>query len=296
MTPGLLALCLCIFGLVREADAQEITNPATVRSREADSVATTREAEPRRVWQMPAIEVHGRRLLREEDRIGAYQQPRWTAHRRFTTTRIYVVPQGFFEFEYWLRPTFDRDGVIETEIQYEAEIGLPWRFQLDLYAVSHKQGEQGTLAQDEHKVELRWALANWGVIPTNPTLYLEWIGVSSASDHIEGKVLFGGELAPRWHWGTNLVFEHEMGGPQENSKEITAGVSYTVRDGVWSFGAETKLAFVDVKADRGNYDRAYQVGPSIQVYPIPRAHLDLVPLFDWRNDEAQLTAVFGWEF
>ena len=28
--------------------------------------------------------------LHEEERIGSYGQPRWTAHRRFPTTRVYV--------------------------------------------------------------------------------------------------------------------------------------------------------------------------------------------------------------
>ena len=30
--------------------------------------------------------------LREEDRIGPYGQPEWTAHRRFPFTRVYVRP------------------------------------------------------------------------------------------------------------------------------------------------------------------------------------------------------------
>src|SRR6185503_6894802 len=128
--------------------------------RPGDAADSLRGSEHRLVSELPAVVVHGNRL-REEDRVGSYRQPRWTAHRRFTTTRIYVVPEGFFEFEYWLIPTFEEDGIAETAIQYEAEIGLPHRFQLDLYAVSHKSGKEGPMALDEHKVELRWALADW---------------------------------------------------------------------------------------------------------------------------------------
>jgi len=63
------------------------------------------------------VTVEGERVpeLFEEQRIGSYQQPRWTATRRFPTTRVYVVPEGKVEFEYWLRPTFNRDAPAPAE-------------------------------------------------------------------------------------------------------------------------------------------------------------------------------------
>jgi hypothetical protein len=237
--------------------------------------------------------------LREEERIGAYHQPRWTARRRFGETRVYVIPRGDFEFEHWLVPTYPREGG-ETEIdqQYEVEMGLPRRFQLDLYAVTQKTGNSGSLGLDQTKVELRWALADWGRLWGNPALYLEWIGIDNASDHVETKLLFGGEIAPRLHWGANLVFEHEMGGEQTNSYEWTGGLSYTVRDEKWSVGAETKLAWEDVKASRGTYTREVLLGPSFQFRPLPQAHLDLVTLAGLGHDSprGKATVILGWEF
>jgi hypothetical protein len=296
------AVVFLVLLVATSAPAQEMANPADKHRRgggsgAADSVIA--EAAATRVYEMPVVEVQGKRVshLVEEGRVGAYAQPRWTAHRRFGQTRVYVMPGGVMEFEYWLLPTFSDHGIEQTTVQYEAGFGLPHRFQLDLYSLSHKEGREGPTAMDGQKVEVRWALADWNVIPANPTLYLEWIGVSGAYDHVEGKLLLGGELVPRWHWGTNLVFEHEMGGPQENSNELTGGVSYTLADAACSIGAETKLAVVDVRASRGDYTREFQVGPSFQCNPLRRMHVDLVPLFGVSHGapKVALTAVLGWE-
>src|SRR5207244_1600322 len=45
-----------------------------------------------RTYDLPAVTVSGARAsdLREEDRVGTYGQPRWTATRRFPNTRVYV--------------------------------------------------------------------------------------------------------------------------------------------------------------------------------------------------------------
>jgi hypothetical protein len=251
-------------------------------------------------WQVAGetVTVIGKEPLREEDLIGPYGQPRWTARRRFGETRIYVIPEGDVEFEYWLVPKLKRDGE-ETEIeqQLEVEIGLPRRFQLDLYAVAHKEGNTGTLAFDETKVELRWAFADWGRLWGNPAVYLEWKALSDEPDHVEGKLLLGGQAAQGLHWGANLVFEHEMGGEQANARELTVGLSHTVRDERLSIGAEAKLAWEDVATRRGSYDEEYLLGPSFQVRPLPQAHLDIVLLAGLNDDapRAKGIFIFGWE-
>ncbi|HEX5052662.1 MAG TPA: hypothetical protein VFZ65_12875 [Planctomycetota bacterium] len=251
--------------------------------------------------QNPPVVVEGRRVsnLREEDRIGSYGQPEWTSHRRFAETRVYVRPEGTAEFEYWVIPeTPNGGGPTETKTQYEFEFGLPYRFQLDLYLVSHQDGNEGALAIDEQKLEVRHALADWDVIWGNPTIYLEWAAINEAPDHVEAKLLLGGEAAESWHWGANLVFEHETGGLQENGYEITAGLSKTLVDQRFSFGAEVKAAWIDDKTDRGNYANEVLVGPSLQFRPVPNAHIDIAPLFGVTDDspDTKITLLFGWEF
>jgi len=283
----------------RHAAVAQVVNPATQPPAPAPPAPPV---DSRHTWEMPPVDVFGQAPLAEEDRIGTYGQPRWTAHRRFSETRVYVIPKGMVDFEYWLIPETPKDGPTEFKTQYEIEFGLPQHFQLDLYAVAHKTGtgdEPFTI--DEQKVELRWALSDWGKIPGNPTVYVEWNQVSSAPDHVEAKLLLGGQISSGWHWGSNFVFEHEISGPQENSNEWTTGISYTVKDSTFSVGVETQLAMVNsLQADgrRGDFANEFLIGPSIQFRPLAPMHVDFAPLFGTTSaaPRAKTFVVVGWEF
>jgi hypothetical protein len=235
--------------------------------------------------------------LREEDRVGSYGQPEWATRRLFTETRVYVRPEGQVDFEYWLQPEF-KDGNTETQQQFEFEFGLPHRFQIDLYLVSHQDGNEGAMEFDQTKFEVRWALADWDEIWGNPTLYLEWAANNDEPDAVEAKLLLGGEVSEGWHWGTNLVYEVETGGARENNYEITGGLSYTVVDQKFAVGAEVKAAMADVAADRGNFAEEVLLGPTMRYRPMPNAHFDVAVLAGLTSDspDAKVTFVFGWEF
>jgi hypothetical protein len=267
---------------------------------------------PRHSWELPAVDVTGEGTvpsssgLREEDKIGEYGQPRWTARRRFGETREYVIPKGEFEFEYWSIVEVPRkegggkDAPVTTvETRYEAEIGLPYRFQLDLYANSHSEGNNKGFQFDQQSAEMRWAFANWDVIPGNPTLYAEYtFNNKPEADHYEFKMLFSGDAAPRWHWAYNQVYEHEMGGAGTNSYESTGGISYTVVDEKFSVGAEFKLAYEDEDNHRGLHKPELMVGPSIQISPLKAMHIDFTPLAGLTKKAAQFKSllIVGWEF
>ena len=153
---------------------------------------------------MPALDVPGeaRPELREEERIGSYGQPRWSAVRRFPTTRIYVTPAGKAEAEYWMRYDMPfKDGTASREVRnyYELSFGLGYRFQLDLYLVTQQEGygkEASAIELKREQIELRYALADWGKLWGNPTLYLEWQRRNGDVDWIEPKILIGGQIAP----------------------------------------------------------------------------------------------------
>jgi len=280
--------------------AAQTVNPATAQP-QPSSAGSTSSDEPRHTWEMPPIEVNGKAPLVEEDRIGSYEQPRWTAHRRFGETRVYVIPRGMSDFEYWLIPKTPKDGPTDFKSQYEIEFGLPGRIQLDLYAVGHKTGtKDGDFGIDEQKVEVRWAFADWGRIPGNPTMYLEWNQVSAAPDHVEAKLLLGGEIRSGWHWGSNLVWEHEVAGAKENSNEWTLGVSRTVQDSKFGVGVETQLALVNTleNGKRGPFETAFLAGPSLQYRPLPQMHIDFAPLFGTTDAAPRVKTyvVLGWEF
>ncbi|HSU67736.1 MAG TPA: hypothetical protein VLJ39_12750, partial [Tepidisphaeraceae bacterium] len=140
--------------------AEEFRQPTSAPAPASDEGGLTH------AWQMPAVNVIGSGL-REEDRIGTYGQPRWTADRRFAETRVYVRPEGSLQFEYWFIPTVNRKGPTDFETQFEVEFGLGYRLQLDIYLNPTWTGSGGSTNVNE-ALELRYALADWGKLWGNP--------------------------------------------------------------------------------------------------------------------------------
>ena len=278
----------------RPDEKLDLTNPLTLAQTAPPALPASRV----HTYELPAITVSGAKPseLREEDRVGSYGQPRWTATRRFPNTRVYVIPEGKIEAEFWFIPRFLKSG--ETNGRYLAEIeyGLPYRLQLDLYY--RLDIDESGKGQNGAQIEVRWALADWGKIWGNPTIYLEYIPHEFDSDAVEFKLLFGDELAPRWHWGVNFVGEFETGGGREYTYEIDGGISYTLIDEKFSIGAETKIEFTSVKGDRANYETSILVGPSLQWRPMPQLSINVAPLFGVTPDSANARVYInvGWEF
>ena len=249
-------------------------------------------------WEMPAVEISGERpALREEQRVGAYGQPLWTADRRFGEERVYVNPAGSLEFESWLIPQVNRKGASEFENKNELEIGFPGRIQVDLYLTQTWEGA-GSKTDNGASFEVRYALADWGKIWGNPTLYFEWEKGDASPDVLEFRLLLGGEIAPRWHWGTNINYEHQTGDLMTNQYEITGGVSYTFVDSRFSAGGEIKFNETDAHGSRGTFTDNLFLGPSIQFRPIDRMHIDCVPLIGLTHETPALQAyvIIGFEF
>jgi hypothetical protein len=250
------------------------------------------------------------RLLHEEERIGTYAQPRWSAKRRFPTTRIYVVPEGTAQFEWWLETKTPLDAADSSRFRslFEFEFGLGHRLQLDLYLETQQEafGEWGLSGE---KFEVRYAFADWGQLWANPTLYVEWTRQHEGPHKAEVKLLLGDELSPRVHWGVNLVYERVLGGDRSAEYAVTGGVSYTLKDEQFSLGGEMKVELVDVTGRRFKFD-AFEVlvGPSLQWRPVKAAHVDLVALVGTEFEREgpgsdfesavilEPTFVFGWEF
>lgn len=265
----------------------------------ADQPTTPPPAPTRlRSFELPAVNVVGQKPseLREEDRVGSYGQPRWSATRRFPNTRVYVIPEGKIEAELWFIPRFLKSG--ETNGRYLAEIeyGLPNRFQIDAYY--RLDIDNAGNGQNGAQLELRWAVADWGKILWNPTFYIEYAAHEDDPDAVEAKLLLGDELAPRLHWGLNFVAELETGGEREYTYEIDGGLSYTLIDEKFSVGAETKIELISTKDTRSDYETSIMVGPSVQWRPMPQLTVNLAPLFGVTSESATARVYlnFGWEF
>lgn len=255
-----------------------------------------------RVQDEHTYTVEGKKVsdLKEEDLIGENHQPRWTAARRFTNTRVYVIPPGEIEFEWWGRFTTPRDEKKPSQARYlwEIEMGLPHRVQLDLYLGAEGTGDKGMFDFVRQQLEVRWALADWDEIWGNPTLYLEYVNKKGEADAIEGKLLFGGEIVTGWHWGVNFVWERTIGDQLNNEWQASGGVSYTVIDMLLSVGLELQAIWEDTVHKRGHFDNIYWGGPSVQYRPIPRMHVDLAFLagFTEESPAYRVWIIMGWEF
>ena len=244
------------------------------------------------VKRLTEVTVFGRALsvASEEELLGDYRQPEWTFHRRFPTTRVYLQKEPWeLGYEQWWRGRFLRNGAQAHRFQSEFELGLPHRFQFDLYE-NWTSDENARMRHLSVAPELRWALADWGVIPLNPTLYGEWQFVDPARgpDVWEVKLLLGEQLAPRWHWGLNLVYEQESGGGRATEMAWSQGVSYVVLDQRLSAGLEMRFAHETSRGNRSQPDISYLLGPSVQWRPFSRVHVDLVSLFGVTRDAPQV--------
>jgi hypothetical protein len=274
--------------------------------------------------------------LKDELPVGPYNRPMWTLHRVSPQTRIYLqVDPGEVEFEQWLDMRFTKDRGKQQQDQIrlseEFEFGLGARFQLDLYYNTlwvRNQGQNATLTERGWAAEVRYALADWGVIPGNPTLYLEYIlwnnnpndGIpgDEASASIEPKLLLGGEIATGWHWGTNFYYERTFNA-SVREMGVTGSVLHTVVDGIFTAGLTVKLQYEsdNVNSDQSKTERSREayIGPAFQVRMAPveqemevngvktkitrrKAHLDFEPIFGLTGESSRVQAllVFGWDF
>jgi hypothetical protein len=260
-------------------------------------LTATAAAQDAPTTSMPRVIVTSDSIPSLDDLVGENRQPLWTAHRPFPTTRVYVLPPWQVEFEQWWKGKFPRAGTPEHLFQSEIEIGLPDRFQLDLYENVENASGGGT-RHAGNQVEARWAFAEWGRIPLNPTLYVEWKFNNSAPDAYEVKLLLGEQLAPRWQWGLNLFFEQETGGARATEWGFSQAVGYSPRESKFSVGLEMNFERTNERGSRGNPETEFLIGPSIQWRPGPRTHLDLVPLLGTTKDSPRVEAflVFGVEF
>lgn len=235
--------------------------------------------------------------LVEEQRIGSNNQPEWTSQRRFARSRVYVLPEWQVEFEQWYKGTYDRHATPDHFIQTEISLGLPYRFQVDLYEnLEHNSAHH--LQHQGVQAEVRWALADWGVIPLNPTLYGEYKFNDHDPDAAEVKILLAEELAPRWHWAANLAYEKEIEGSRDLELAVNTGISYTVIDDKLSAGVELEVSRTTGPNFQGKPTVQFLVGPSVQWRPWKHSHLDVVPLLGVTKDSPamQLYVIFGFDF
>jgi hypothetical protein len=224
----------------------------------------------------------------EHDRVGPYGQPEWTTQRRFTTTRAYVLAPWQVELETWWKGKI-RHGVRPDHLfQEEIGIGLPCRFQLDLYG-NWANPSDGDLHYATTQVEVRYALADWNCLPLNPTLYGEWkFNTRDDPDAWEVKLLLAQEFGPCWRGAVNLFYEREVAGQEAIEMGVSAATAWTVIDRRLSLGVEAQIERATEKGSRGDPSVEVLLGPSVQVRFGHNTHLDVVPLLGLTSDAPDL--------
>lgn len=242
-------------------------------------------------------------IVSDQQRVGPYNQPVWTTQRPFAASRVYVLPPGQAQVEQWVRPTWERTGKPEFRMLEEVAIGLPGRIQIDLYERWNIEPDANDRQQANHEgvqIEVRWALADWGRIPFNPTLYAEWVergGPQEKPNKYELKLLLAQEVFRSWYYASNLILEQETSGERETELGWSHALSTTIIERKLMAGVETVASRTTITGSRSSADIVCLAGPSMQFRPTNRSFLNVVGLFGTTSEPfCQMYVIYGWQF
>lgn len=230
--------------------------------------------------------------------VGEYGQPAWTLVRKFPSTRVYVmVPPDTVMYEKWFDARDRRNGPAEIRMRDELAFGLGNRVELDLYAHTVYDGPYGDqrFAWRGFSWEVRYALADWGKIPGNPTLYFEH-KLLNGRQGIEPKLLLGDSIGKKGIWGLNLIYEANLGGTKEEQEReyaATASYGYVLNDDL-TLGVSTMYRYNDYEGGSSEY----YVGPLIQYRFNGHGYLNIEHMRGLNQDAktSRTIAIFGWRF
>jgi hypothetical protein len=256
---------------------------------------------------------------RDPDRlIGPYLQPEWAARGRFTTdTDVYVLPpyEWYIDLDYQLTsPKHDAPSHLFTQ---EIEVGLPHRFQLAYE--NNVQFHHGRGQDTVQTIEVRYALADWGKIPLNPTLFAEYkFGVGhelgSPEHHdaegdseesagspanipngYEIRLLLGEQFGKRTQWALNIFNEQAVGGDRETETGFSQAINWAVYEDMVRAGLEMEFVRRTDSSTRSRPSYEFDVGPSFSYKTSSRTRFDVAALFGTTHDSptVKLFAVFS---
>jgi hypothetical protein len=265
------------------------------------------EEPPTAVAVLPEVSVHG--VPPSQELIGPYKQPRWAARGRFSSSAdIYVLPPYEFNIDLDYTGTIPKHGKIKNLFTQEFEVGLPYRFQIAY--------ENNFVLQNEHSqvtrqtIEARYALADWGKLPLNPTLFAEYqFGVGKdygededdaprIPDAVEFRLLLCEQFGRNYQWALNIFHEFETGGERERETGFSQALVYSIHDEYLKVGLEMQFIHrTDAEAgSKPEYE--FDIGPSFTWKPSALTRFDIATLFGTTSDSPVLSiyAVFSIAF
>jgi hypothetical protein len=233
-----------------------------------------------------------------QTKVGPYNQPLWSTMRMFPSTRVYVMnPPGSVMYEKWFDIRDRRDGPAQIRMRDEFTFGLGKRLQLDLYSHTVYDGENGnkTFSWRGFSWELRYALADWGKIWGNPTIYLEHKLLNGYMG-IEPKLLLGDRIGKNGIWGLNLIYEGNIAPTKElRQPEYASTASYGhIINNDLTLGATGMYRYNDY----GGGSHESYLGPLIQYRFNGHAYLtvEVMPGLTKESKASRSTIIFAWRF
>jgi hypothetical protein len=255
------------------------------------------------------------------DDIGsAYGAPGAFSRTRFSPlTTSYVLPPWNFYFGTIYEGDAFRHGPPDHLFTQEMELGLPHRFGVATEMSFERFNGGG--GPSSISVEGRYAFADWGKIPLNPTLFAEYkfgvgtirheegpppppgeeeeeAGPPSKPDAYEFRLLLADEFFQRFEWSMNLFFEMEPTG--DRGREWGAAQSIVTpvllpREQL-KVGVEMQYKNFTVKDTRGDPEHGFVIGPTVAFRTSKKTRLDFSALAGCTDDSprVQFFAVFSW--
>lgn len=255
------------------------------------------------------------------DDIGsAYGAPGGFSRTRFAPlTTSYVLPPWTFYFGTIYEGDAFRHGPPDHLFTEEIELGLPHRFGVATEMSFERFNGGG--GSSNISVEGRYAFADWGKIPLNPTIFAEYkFGIGTIRheegpppppeekeeeegpprkpDAYEFRLLLADEFFQRFEWSTNLFFEKENTG--DRGREWGAAQSIVTpvllpREQL-KVGLEMEYKNFTVKDTRGDPQHSFVIGPTVAFRTTKSTRLDFSALAGCTDDSprVQVFAVFSW--
>jgi hypothetical protein len=252
--------------------------------------------------------------------------PGFSRSRFSNLTQAYVLPPGavFAGLIYQGDALkFNRPDHMLTQ---EIEIGLPGRFGLAFE--NSIENHRGRTQERTASIELRYALADWNVIPLNPTIFVEYkygaghilhdegppapLGKGEAEaflmehkplpDSFEVRFLFAQDFSNQVEWAANIFVEQEVGGDRGREVGFAQSLMFPILlpNERLKVGAEMQYtSFTDSGLrEEGASSPRVVIGPTVAWKPSKNTRLDVSPLFGVTDDapRASVFVVFSMLF
>ena len=269
-----------------------------------------------------------RLVITGEEVPSAYGATPGLSRSRFSNlTQAYVLPPGAVFAGLIYQGDALRFNRPDHRLTQEIEIGLPGRFGL---AVENTiENFRGRTQERTFSIEGRYALADWNVIPLNPTIFVEYkFGVGDIlhdegppeelpkgeakeflaeheplPDAYEIRLLLAQDFTNHVEWAFNGFFEQEIGGDRGREIGFAQSLMFPILlpNQRLKIGAEMQLtSFTDAGIREEGESPSYRVviGPTIAWKPSKNTRLDISPLFGVTHDapRASVFVVFSMLF